>query len=629
MNILKTYNQFINESKTVPKVLEISDADEHKAFLLFDRALGYVASNHPYFFGVLLHLKIRSTIFAGTMAVDGISLFYSPLFVLELGAIRKIAFVLCHEAMHVLCQHMTRQADRDNQVFNAAADFAINLLLVDSANKSLDMPKHIVVKKGGKETEEVMGLLDESYRNLSAEEIYDLIYKDWPKKSGGGGGGGIENCPVCNGTGEIEDNGSDNQENQGKEGGDNKEGGKEPGGGQGGQEGGKDGQEGGKDGKEPGGQGGKEPGGHGHGQGGQEGGSGGQGEGGHDGHGHGKKKCPCCDGKGTISTEVPGIGGVGGVFAPGSLQGGKDIYKPLRDKGKSKIGDGDKNNPVNKENVERRWTEVLKGVKGDMPAGLSRGINRELGLNDIDWVNVFMDMFENYVSTDDVRFSHKADWSSSNASPIYQQKGYATIPLHRQEEKEPIGSGVIVFDTSGSISDEEINKFASELKGICMNIKLEFLYLLYCDAAIHGPQVFINNEISSFNGNNDIEQIDIEDFKCNTVNVIKPQGGGGTDFRPPFEWIRDHIGEYDGLERIEFVIYFTDAVGTMPKRKDLDDVGVKFMFWVVISDDNGNFCDGYIEKLPVEKGAIIKICKDKKGKSLKEPEIIDDNPHGE
>ena len=97
----------------------------------------------------------------------------------------------------------------------------------------------------------------------------------------------------------------------------------------------------------------------------------------------------------------------------------------------------------------------------------------------------------------------------------------------------------VVLDTSGSILEQEIDEFISEINAIKGQLRARVL-LHACDAALaeDGPWLF--------------EPWD--DFRLQ--HPI--QGGGGTDFRPVFEWIVRQGREPDLL------LYFTDALGDFP-----------------------------------------------------------------
>jgi predicted metal-dependent peptidase len=98
---------------------------------------------------------------------------------------------------------------------------------------------------------------------------------------------------------------------------------------------------------------------------------------------------------------------------------------------------------------------------------------------------------------------------------------------------------VIVLDTSGSISESEMKEFISEIDSIKGQMRARIL-LHACDAELceKGPWAFEPWEEFSLP----------EDIT----------GGGGTDFRPVFEWA-------DTLDKApDLLIYFTDAEGRSP-----------------------------------------------------------------
>ncbi len=100
---------------------------------------------------------------------------------------------------------------------------------------------------------------------------------------------------------------------------------------------------------------------------------------------------------------------------------------------------------------------------------------------------------------------------------------------------------VIVLDTSGSISQAEMEEFITEIDAIKGQMRARIL-LHACDAELaeKGPWVFEPWETFELPDNID--------------------GGGGTDFRPVFNWA-------ECLDRTpDLLIYFTDAEGAFPQQ---------------------------------------------------------------
>lgn len=78
---------------------------------------------------------------------------------------KKLLFLLSHEISHFVFEHCVRCEDRDPMLFNVACDYAINLLL------------HYQFEKNGDYFIEG-GCLDEKYKEMTAEAIYELLKKD-------------------------------------------------------------------------------------------------------------------------------------------------------------------------------------------------------------------------------------------------------------------------------------------------------------------------------------------------------------------------------------------------------------------------------------------------------------------
>jgi predicted metal-dependent peptidase len=92
-----------------------------------------------------------------TAATDGTKILINPKFFMDLSAEERV-FLLLHESMHVAYLHMLRLGTRDHAKWNAAADYVINLQLVD---RGFAMPKD--------------GLLDRQYAGMGTEEVYDAL----------------------------------------------------------------------------------------------------------------------------------------------------------------------------------------------------------------------------------------------------------------------------------------------------------------------------------------------------------------------------------------------------------------------------------------------------------------------
>lgn len=61
----------------------------------------------------------------GTMATDGKSLFWSPVWVASV-SVFITSFVVLHELLHVVLKHPLRRGDKDPEVWNIACDYVVN-----------------------------------------------------------------------------------------------------------------------------------------------------------------------------------------------------------------------------------------------------------------------------------------------------------------------------------------------------------------------------------------------------------------------------------------------------------------------------------------------------------------------
>ena len=92
----------------------------------------------------------------------------------------EVIFVLAHEVLHICFKHGLRMGFRMPELWNVACDYAINLILSDG--KVGKYPEPDIDEKTGRPYPK---LLDEKFRGMSAEMIYDLLEKERQKQGGG------------------------------------------------------------------------------------------------------------------------------------------------------------------------------------------------------------------------------------------------------------------------------------------------------------------------------------------------------------------------------------------------------------------------------------------------------------
>ncbi|RLB94679.1 MAG: hypothetical protein DRH26_00560 [Deltaproteobacteria bacterium] len=113
--------------------------------------------NTVFYTTILFSLKQTITDALSTAATDGKSLLINPVFFNNLTPNERLT-LLAHEVLHVAFDHMHRIGERDPQLWNYAADYVINYVLVEAG---------YTLPKGG--------LHDIKYGNKTTEAVYDLL----------------------------------------------------------------------------------------------------------------------------------------------------------------------------------------------------------------------------------------------------------------------------------------------------------------------------------------------------------------------------------------------------------------------------------------------------------------------
>jgi len=208
-------------------------------------------------------------------------------------------------------------------------------------------------------------------------------------------------------------------------------------------------------------------------------------------------KLPVDDGEG----DDPG--GCGGVEdAPG-----KDDSPPSADE---------------KEQAGQEWKVAMAQAAtqakaiGDLPGMLERLV-AELLEPVLDW----RELLRRFVDT-----NARNDYQWFPPNRRYIHAGLILPSLRSQELKNV----VMAMDTSGSISDDDLAAFESEVRAIIQDYRAN-TKVIYCDMEVQN----------------------VEEFDADSPVELHPKGGGGTDFCPPFKHIEES-GEYPVC-----MIYQTDG----------------------------------------------------------------------
>lgn len=156
-------------------------------------------------------------------------------------------------------------------------------------------------------------------------------------------------------------------------------------------------------------------------------------------------------------------------------------------------------------------------MMGKLPANMDRYIS-DLMDSKVDWRDILRTFVKSTCKED-------YTWQRPNRRFIGQSMYLPSL------YGETIGELVVAIDTSGSVTQEEMNQFASEVTAIMEDVSPTKVTVVYCDTRVAHTEVFTKDDLPL---------------------AMKPHGGGDTDFRPPFEWV-----EQQDITPVCF-IYLTD-----------------------------------------------------------------------
>jgi len=81
---------------------------------------------HSFFGNLATRLQlINADSWCGTAATDGQKFYYNSRFIMLL-KVKEVEFLVGHEVLHVVYDHMGRVGNRDPQMWNIADDYAVN-----------------------------------------------------------------------------------------------------------------------------------------------------------------------------------------------------------------------------------------------------------------------------------------------------------------------------------------------------------------------------------------------------------------------------------------------------------------------------------------------------------------------
>jgi len=181
-------------------------------------------------------------------------------------------------------------------------------------------------------------------------------------------------------------------------------------------------------------------------------------------------------------------------------------------------------------------------MMGKMSAGLERLVD-EILKPKVDW----RDVLQRFV----VKCrSDQRSWARPNRRFLSQGLYLPSV------SGESLGEIAFAVDCSGSIDQDEINQFASEISTVWQDQRPTKVHVIYFDS-----------EVSHY-----------DEFGQDDEPVVKPHGGGGTAFSPVFKYMMEH-----GIEPVA-CIFLTDLC-----CDDFGDAPDYPVLWVSTHDDKAPF----------------------------------------
>jgi predicted metal-dependent peptidase len=202
--------------------------------------------------------------------------------------------------------------------------------------------------------------------------------------------------------------------------------------------------------------------------------------------------------------------------------------------------------------------QALRGTDADV-GGFEREFEQSKPSR-VDWRAVLQNLLQSALM---------CDWASIPFAKKHLHRG-----LYLPSVAKPAAMRVVfAIDTSGSVSDQQINDIMNEL--LCFASLHEGpLSIVQCDSEIR--HVLHINETPN---------------ERNSLTQLQISGRGGTAFIPVFEWIKTNT---DTLGEIALLVYATDGLGSFPKQTPTFPV-----LWL-LSDESTQ-----LEDLPFGTGVSI------------------------
>lgn len=142
---------------------------------------------------------------------------------------------------------------------------------------------------------------------------------------------------------------------------------------------------------------------------------------------------------------------------------------------------------------------------------------------------------------------------------------YISSGLYLQSRRDSRLQAVLAIDTSGS-TGKYLEQFAAELVNLLNSFGQYELTVICCDAKVHSVETYTSD-------------------KPFDAEKITFKGGGGTSFKPVFQYVNKKLPD------TQLLLYFTDGIGDFPDKPSYP------VMWVITPDGENRIPWGYEVKM--------------------------------
>lgn len=218
-------------------------------------------------------------------------------------------------------------------------------------------------------------------------------------------------------------------------------------------------------------------------------------------------------------------GGPSGKGKKGGQQGQQPPGKSMGDVTDPPGGQSERNEIESQWKINLVQAAEAARMQGKLPAEIARMVDELINPR-----TPWQEILRRFISA-----KAKDDYSWAHPNRRYAHTGFMLPSLYSQR----LGKIVVVVDTSGSIDEQLLNVFLSEIESICHETRPEKIVLIDCDAKVHS----------------------VREYEPTDTLPRDYEGGGGTSFVPALEEAEKHDAQC--------VVYLTDGYGELDSEKSV------------------------------------------------------------